>query len=59
VVGWAAERRLSLVARIRPENLASQRVAIRAGLVRAEHLDGEGYDGFDWLYESVLPTEGG
>lgn len=50
VVGWAVARHHSLVARIRPENVASQRVATRAGLVRAEHLDGEGYDGFDWIY---------
>jgi RimJ/RimL family protein N-acetyltransferase len=41
-----------VVARVRPENVASQRVAVRAGLVRAEHLDGPGYDGFDWIFVS-------
>ncbi|MEU9040422.1 MULTISPECIES: GNAT family N-acetyltransferase [unclassified Kitasatospora] len=52
VVAWsgAAVPDLPLIARIRPANLASQRVALRAGLRRAEHLDGEGCDGFDWLY---------
>jgi hypothetical protein len=25
-------------------------VAHRAGLSRAQHLDTEGYDGFDWIY---------
>jgi len=41
---------LPLIARVRPANIASQRVAERAGLSRAEHLDTEGYDGFDWIY---------
>ncbi|MGW2703153.1 hypothetical protein [Streptomyces sp. NPDC001340] len=41
---------LPLIARIRPANTASQRVALRAGLGRAQHLDTEGYDGFDWIY---------
>ncbi|MFE3851784.1 GNAT family N-acetyltransferase [Streptomyces griseorubiginosus] len=52
VVTWASRQLpgLPLVARVRPANLASQRVAIRAGLDRAEHLDTEGYDGFDWIY---------
>nr|WP_188307862.1 GNAT family N-acetyltransferase [Streptomyces sp. CBMA123] len=52
VVTWAATHapELPLIARIRPENLPSQRVALRAGLHRAEHLDGPGCDGFDWIY---------
>ncbi|WP_449348856.1 GNAT family N-acetyltransferase [Streptomyces shaanxiensis] len=52
VVAWASRHLpgLPLVARVRPANVASQRVAIRAGLDRAEHLDTEGYDGFDWIY---------
>ncbi|MFI0541539.1 hypothetical protein RKD19_007561 [Streptomyces canus] len=41
---------LPLIARVRPANRASQRVAERAGLSRAPHLDTEGYDGFDWIY---------
>ncbi|MFG3155345.1 GNAT family N-acetyltransferase [Streptomyces sp. NPDC048219] len=40
---------LPLIARVRPANLASQRVAIHAGPDRAQHLDTEGYDGFDWI----------
>ncbi|MFD5792642.1 GNAT family N-acetyltransferase [Streptomyces diastatochromogenes] len=52
VTTWASRHvpDLPLIARIRPANLASQRVAVRAGLSRAQHLDTEGYDGFDWIY---------
>lgn len=52
VAEWSAAHvpGLPLIARIRPDNLPSQRVALRAGLHRAEHLDGPGYDGFDWIY---------
>ena len=46
-----------LIARVRPRNVASQRVAIRAGLIRAEHLDQPGEDGLDWIY--VLPSSAG
>jgi RimJ/RimL family protein N-acetyltransferase len=54
VVQWAAARQplLPVIARVRPDNIASQRVAARAGLVRAEHLDGPGFDGFDWIFAS-------
>lgn len=57
VVRWATTRQPDqpdqlVIARVRPENVASQLVAARAGLVRAEHLDGEGYDGFDWVFAS-------
>ena len=57
VAMWALRYRpgLPLIARVRPANIASQRVAIRAGLSRAEHLDGTGYDGFDWIYAAKLP----
>lgn len=41
---------LPLIARIRPANVASQRVAVCAGLSRSQHLDTQGYDGFDWIY---------
>ncbi|CAN5850823.1 hypothetical protein BH24CHL6_BH24CHL6_12240 [soil metagenome] len=41
-----------LIARVRPANIASQRVALRAGLDRAEPLDGPGEDGFDWIFAS-------
>lgn len=39
-----------VIARVRPDNVASQRVAVNAGLVRASHLDTEGEDGLDWIY---------
>ncbi|MFG2841886.1 GNAT family N-acetyltransferase [Kitasatospora sp. NPDC048296] len=57
VVAWSvsAVPELPLIARVRPENLPSQHVALRAGLRRAEHLDGPGYDGYDWIYASNLP----
>ena len=42
-----------LVARIRPGNAAPARVAAKAGLVRAAHLDTEGEDGADHIW--VLP----
>lgn len=52
VTGWASEHLPDhpVIARVRPENIASQKVAAKAGLVRAEHLDGPGYDGFDWIF---------
>ncbi|MCG5211779.1 GNAT family N-acetyltransferase [Streptosporangium sp. KLBMP 9127] len=57
VVTWASQRLpdLPLIARVRPDNIASQRVAIRTGLTRAEHLDETGYDGFDWIFATNLP----
>jgi RimJ/RimL family protein N-acetyltransferase len=39
-----------IVARIRPANIASARVAMRAGLRRAVHLDTLGEDGPDWIF---------
>lgn len=52
VAAWASrhEPDLPLIARVRPGNVASQRVAIRAGLTWAEHLDTIGYDGIDWIF---------
>jgi [ribosomal protein S5]-alanine N-acetyltransferase len=52
VVDWATSQLPGhpLIARVRPENIASQRVAARAGLVRSEDLDEVGHDGFDWIY---------
>jgi hypothetical protein len=57
VTGWAAQNipGRALIARIRPQNVASQRVAIHAGLARAEHLDSLGEDGVDWIF---VPTSG-
>jgi RimJ/RimL family protein N-acetyltransferase len=59
VVAWAAEQHpdLPLIARVRPANVASQRVAIRAGLTRAEDLDTTGDDGADWIFAANLPDK--
>lgn len=58
VVAWAVEhvpdRRL--VARIRPDNLPSMRVATKAGLHRAPTMDEEGEDGLDFIF--TLPRNG-
>lgn len=58
VTAWASRHvpALPLIARVRPANIASQRVAARAGLSRAAHLDGPGYDGLDWIYAARLPN---
>ncbi|WBB76763.1 GNAT family N-acetyltransferase [Micromonospora sp. WMMD1128] len=52
VVGWAGTHRpdLPVAARIRPANIASRRVAERAGLRHAAHLDVPGEDGLDWIF---------
>lgn len=52
VVTWASRRHpeYPLIARVRPGNVASQRVAVHAGLIRASHLDRMGEDGLDWIY---------
>jgi RimJ/RimL family protein N-acetyltransferase len=39
-----------VIARVRPDNIASQRVAVNAGLTRAPHLDADGEDGPDWIF---------
>jgi ribosomal-protein-alanine N-acetyltransferase len=59
VVRWSARRGpdLPLIARVRPANVASQVVAMRAGLNRSERLDGPGYDGFDLIFATNLPDE--
>lgn len=43
---------LPVVARVRPDNHSSARVALAAGLIRAEHLDTRGEDGPEHLYVS-------
>jgi RimJ/RimL family protein N-acetyltransferase len=47
VVHWADAQLVNVpvIARVRPANAASQRVAEHAGLARAEHLDTQGEDG--------------
>jgi ribosomal-protein-alanine N-acetyltransferase len=52
VVVWAGEQLPDwpILARVRPENLASQNVARKAGLRRAPDLDESGEDGPDQMY---------
>lgn len=55
VVAWARRHipEYPVIARVHPDNVASQRVALNSGLVRAPELDGPGYDGVDdWLFTS-------
>jgi ribosomal-protein-alanine N-acetyltransferase len=58
VVAWAAAHgparaaELPVVARVRPANVASARVAERAGLHRRPELDVTGADGPDWIFVS-------
>jgi ribosomal-protein-alanine N-acetyltransferase len=58
-VDWTRTHRPDdlVIARVRPANVASQRVAARAGLVRAEELDSPGDDGLDWFYVSAWSYE--
>ena len=44
-----------IVARVRPENHASARVAVKAGLVRVPDLDTHGEDGPDHVYAAGWP----
>jgi [ribosomal protein S5]-alanine N-acetyltransferase len=59
VVAWAVAHVPDhpVIARVRPDNVASIRVAERAGLRRAEHLDTYGEDGLDWIYMSSPPVQ--
>ena len=59
VVRWAGEHlpEWPVLARVRPENVASQKVAVRAGLSRAEQLDEPGEDGLDWMFTLRWPPE--
>ena len=59
VVSWAGRHlpEWPIIARVRPDNVASQKVAQRAGLTRAGHLDDLGEDGLDWLFVTRWPTE--
>jgi [ribosomal protein S5]-alanine N-acetyltransferase len=52
VVEWAAHTHPTtpLIARVRPDNAASHRVAARVGLQRRPDLDADGEDGPDWIY---------
>lgn len=54
VVSWAAihQGAYRVIARVRPANVGSHRVALNAGLIRAPNLDGPGLDGSDHIYTS-------
>lgn len=56
IVGWATAHApdYPIIARVRPENIASVRVAQRAGLRRDERLDADGEDGLDWIFVKGL-----
>ena len=58
VVAWARESHpdVPTVARVRPANAVSHRVAARAGLRRMPGLDTTGEDGLDWLYVANWST---
>jgi ribosomal-protein-alanine N-acetyltransferase len=57
VVAWAVAHLSDrpVIARVRPDNVASARVATRAGLRRAEDLDTPGEDGVDGIYTLNWP----
>ncbi|HEU0239219.1 MAG TPA: GNAT family N-acetyltransferase [Micromonosporaceae bacterium] len=59
VVEWASANQPNqpLVARVRPGNAASLKVAARTGLRRTPQLDTDGYDGFDWIFTSNWPDD--
>jgi [ribosomal protein S5]-alanine N-acetyltransferase len=59
VVDWATVHRPDrpVIARVRPDNIASAKVAARAGLHRAEHLDTDGEDGLDWIFAKNWPVD--
>lgn len=56
VLGWAREHLPGevVLARVRPENTASQRVAVAIGLERDPLFDSEGSDGQEWAYTTRL-----
>ncbi|ROP32613.1 GNAT family N-acetyltransferase [Couchioplanes caeruleus] len=58
VVRWAGEHLPDwpILARVRPGNVASQKVAQRAGLTRSASLDEPGEDGPDWMYTIRWPA---
>lgn len=52
VVDWATAHQphRPVIARVRPDNAVSAKVAVRAGLHRTPHLDTAGEDGLDWIF---------
>ncbi|MFG2102290.1 GNAT family N-acetyltransferase [Micromonospora echinaurantiaca] len=59
VVDWATAHLPDhpIIARVRPDNAASLKVAARTGLRRAPHLDTDGEDGLDWIFASNWPDD--
>jgi len=59
VVDWAATHvpDRPIIARVRPDNIASAKVAARAGLHRAAHLDTDGEAGPNWIYTRNWPDD--
>jgi [ribosomal protein S5]-alanine N-acetyltransferase len=59
VVAWSAANLTGrpLIARVRPANAASLKVAARVGLRRAPALDTAGEDGLDWVYATAWPPD--
>jgi ribosomal-protein-alanine N-acetyltransferase len=57
VVAWADENPHgeTLIARVRPGNAASLKVAEKAGLRRDPELDTVGEDGLDWIFTRQTP----
>lgn len=57
VVEWTDVQRpeVSVVARVRPADTASQRVVVHAGLRRADQLDTQEEDDLNWIYERRWP----
>jgi RimJ/RimL family protein N-acetyltransferase len=53
-IQWARSHwpEVPIIARVRPANHASRRLAQRCGLRRATELDTAGEDGIDWLFVS-------
>jgi len=58
VVVWSKAQWPShpIIARVCPQNLGSQRVALRCGLTRAEQLDADGQDGLDFVFVTGWPA---
>ncbi|BCL16391.1 GNAT family acetyltransferase [Micromonospora sagamiensis] len=59
VVSWATAHLpdYPIIARVRPDNAASLKVAARAGLRRAPQLDTDGEDGLDWIFTLSWPGD--
>lgn len=59
VVDWATNNLPDrpIIARVRPDNIASAKIAARTGLHRSEHLDADGDDGPDWIFTKNWPED--